>query len=102
MQNMDNLGSFGAAAGGVSPELQAAIQRRPSNGSPMNAVTTSAPTFNPNTQPPTPIQSTPNPSQPMQATLSNPETDSETRQIIKALEGRLKTLSKIEEMRGGF
>jgi len=50
--NPQNTGSFGAATGGLSPELQAALQRRsqPGQGA-TNALTNTAPTMDPNTQP---------------------------------------------------
>lgn len=50
---MDNTGSFGAAAGGISPELHDAISRRGQGGA-TAAVTQGAPGFNPATQPPAP------------------------------------------------
>lgn len=88
---MENTGSFGSAIG-MSPELQEAISRR--GGSGTSAVSQSAPGFNPATQP----------SQPMPAPQGSPSgslgkspmpTNSpESHIILKALDNRLKALSK--------
>lgn len=54
-----DTGSFGSAIGGLSPELSAAIQRRPGVGgstSPLNQVSNTAPTADPAIQPSQPTQ----------------------------------------------
>ena len=104
---MDNTGSFGAAAGGMSPELQAAIQRRQGGNpsGPMGQTTNSAPTNNPMIQQPQ-IQ----PSQVNPASLGVPSGSPrpsggaglpinvpEAQLIIKALDQRLRSISKQEE-----
>lgn len=101
MNNGNNTGSFGAAAGGVSPELQEAIQRR-SGGNPsgpMGQVTATSPTFDPSTQRPSVApQNLPQPnapaSQPTEGGLSMGSPESEI--IIKALDSRLKSISKLQ------
>jgi len=102
---MDNTGSFASATGGMSPELQAAVQRRQGGNpsGPMAQVTPTAPTFNPSTQVPNP---TPSPSAGSPGlTSSNPAMGTgvglpmntpESELIIKALDSRLKALSKIQ------
>jgi hypothetical protein len=54
--NPQNTGSFGAAIGGISPELQAAIQGRAGNpnAGATQQVSGAAPTSNPTTQVPPP------------------------------------------------
>lgn len=92
-----NNGSFGAAAGGVSPELMAALQRRQTGGGATSAVTNGAPTMDPQTQPPMPggapvsnpaMGAAPQPGLPMDS--------SESSIILKALDSRLKAISKIQ------
>lgn len=106
-----NTGSFGN--GQASPELLAAIQRRQTSGGPMNAVTTSAPTYDP-TQQPTQVQpiSSPMPSgQPISPSgvgVPTPQGEGmqlnipESELIISALSARLKSFSKQEEARLGI
>ena len=109
-----STGSFGNPAGGMSPALQEAIQRR-SGGQqgPMNAVTQGAPTFDPTTQPAQPPQgqiSQPQPqmgAQPMgqpapdqsqsQAGPATPFDPAELKMITGALTGRLKLIGGIQE-----
>ena len=101
-----NSGSFGVAAGGVSPELQAAIQRRAGGNpsGPMGQVTQGAPTFDPSIQQP---QTSPIPapsvgssgptSLPTGGTgMGLPANTPESELIVKALDSRLKALSKIQ------
>lgn len=113
---MDTLGSFGSPAGGISPELQAAIQRR-AGGNPsgtMGQTTQTAPTFNPAiqrpqvnptnpTNPANPVSPIPAPtgalgSPPLsQGTgMGLPAESPESVLIIKALDARLRSLSKIQ------
>lgn len=94
---MQNTGSFGAATGGMSPELTEAIQRRAggNQGGATAQVTQSAPTFDPSTQMPSaPTSMSPLGLPPQQGT---PEGDMESKIIIKALDSRLKSLSKVQE-----
>lgn len=102
---MDNTGSFGAAAGGVTPELQAAIQRR-AGGNPSGAtgqVTQGSPNYNPTIQP-SQANSAPAPSgalgsppfTPSGTGAGLPANVPESELIIKALDSRLKALSKIQ------
>ena len=103
MQN--NTGSFGAATGGMTPELQAAISRRAGGNpsGPMGQVSNSAPTANPATQVPssTPLAGSPAPtsiamggtSQPgVSGSAGLPTESDEATLILKALSGRLKML----------
>lgn len=109
MNPPSNTGSFGN--GQASPELLAAIQRRQTPGGPTNAVMTSAPGFDPTQQPvsPTPassasVGSPPSP-QSVGVGLPNPSGGTgtglpmntpESELIVKALDSRLKSLSKIQ------
>lgn len=100
----NNSGSFGAAAGGMSPELAAAVQRRAGNSSgPMAQVSNSAPTADPTTQVPNPTPLTGSPSPTSTAMSATPQAgmagssglpveSSEAQLILKALSGRLKML----------
>ncbi len=99
---MNNLGSFGAATGGVSPELQAAIQRR-AGGNPSGALgqtTQTAPTYNPTIQQPqvnpAPSGTSGSPPLPTGAGMGLPAESPESTLIIKALDQRLRSLSKIQ------
>lgn len=102
---MDNTGSFGSAAGGMSPELQAAISRRAGGNpsGPMGQTTASAPTNDPTIQQPQ-VNSVPAPSVgPSVPTMSSggtgtglPMNTPESELIVKALDSRLKSLSKIQ------
>lgn len=96
-------GGFGAPAGGISPALQAAIQRRPAApnaGNPLNQVTQGAPTFDPNTQVPTSPQmppATPPPGMQTQTPLSTSMIDpGETKIILQALKSRMDAISRIQ------
>lgn len=98
---MENTGSFGSAIGGMSPELAEAMQRRGGQGNPMAQVSNSAPTANPAIQAPSPL---PSPQGSPAGALGGaplPEQTPESQIIIKALDGRLKSLSKLTEMTGG-
>lgn len=103
-----NTGSFGSVAGGISPELQAAISRRPvgNPSGPMGQTTQGAPTNNPSIQMP-PTQPLPSggvgqsvPSTVMGGEVPQgqglPMNTPESELIIKALDSRLKSLSKIQ------
>ena len=107
---MENTGSFGAAAGGISPELQAAIQSRGQGGA-TAAVTQGAPNFNPATQPPAPATGAvpggaPMGGQPMPPEVQGQEIgptaaglpfdSGEAKLIIQALTNRLKALSNLQ------
>ena len=103
---MDNTGSFGSAAGGMSPELQAAISRRAGGNpsGPMGQTTNSAPTNDPTIQQPQIQPSQVNPASvgvPSSPRLSGgaglPINVPEAQLIIKALDSRLKSISKQEE-----
>lgn len=98
-------GSFGSQAGGVSPALQAAIQRRPgapNAGNPLNQVTQGAPTYDPNTQVPTnpqmsPTAPPPAPGMQTQTPLSTSMIDpGETKIILQALKSRMEAISRIQ------
>jgi hypothetical protein len=105
-----STGSFGAAAGGISAELAQAIQRRQTQGGATAQVTQGAATYDPTTQPaasPTgqapqpqastvPGQATPDQTQ-QAATSTLPFDQSELKQIVGALAGRLKVLSGIQQ-----
>lgn len=106
---MNNTGSFGAAAGGMSPELQAAILRRGNQGGATAAVTQGAPGFNPSTQPAspptgappmplgqqgTPPPPPPAPGQPMPQDASLPFAGGDAIKVIDALSKFLKTFSQ--------
>ena len=108
---MDQTGNFGAAAGGISPELQAALSRRQNpgaNSGAMGQVTQGAPTFDPSIQPGTPPTGgapMPGGQPPMPggdpmaqapAAPSLPFDASEASVIIKAMDSRLKSLSKLQ------
>ncbi len=101
---MNNTGSFASAIGGMSPELRAAISRRQQpQGGATSAVSTSAPSYNPSTQPepvPTNIPNVgvKNPINMVESGL--PTNSGESKIIIQALKTRLETLSKIQEAGG--
>lgn len=103
-----STGSFGSAAGGMSPELQAAISRRAGDqgGSPLNQVTQGAPTANPQTQAPAPMAGVP-PSGAAQPGLSGspmppdqnaqngvPFGSAEAKMILGSLSNYLKSITK--------
>lgn len=101
-----NTGSFGSATGGISPELQEAMSRR-AGGNPsgtMGQTTQSAPTNNPEIQIPTnsvpaPVAGSGSvglpPTPPSAGTgIGVPTAESEL--IVKALDSRLKSLSKLQ------
>lgn len=93
---MENLGSFGSSIG-MTPALQEAIARRGNTGGATNAVSQSAPGFNPNLQPSGPISS-PSPGVPATSPQSQglPIGSGEAELIVKALSNRLSALSKKE------
>ena len=93
-----NTGSFGN--GQISPELKSAILRRGTQGGPMNAVTTGAPTYD-QTQQPSQVQLGPSSNPPISPTSVGvqppqgqglPVGSSEAEIILKSLAGRLKML----------
>ena len=102
--NPTDTGSFGAAAEGMTPELQAAVQRRAGGNpsGPMGQVSNSAPTANPSTQmppsspAPTPTAMPATPQSSMGGSASLPGGTDEATLIVKALTGRLQALSKIQ------
>ncbi len=109
-----DTGSFGAAGGGISPELQEAIARR--QGSQTQAVTQGSANFKPAIQPATPpppraMQMPQGGNMPFNPVSGQPEATQaptmgipqtpESQIIIKALDGRLKSISKQEEMQLG-
>jgi hypothetical protein len=100
---MDNLGSFGAAAGGMSPELQEAMQRRaggPTAGTSAQ-VTQGAPGASPMPQG-APQGMPPQGLPPQMGTATGnqgpaiPIDSSEAKIIIQALTTRLKALSGMQ------
>lgn len=101
-----DTGSFGAAAGGISPELQAAMQRRGQGGA-TAAVTQGAPGFDPLVQPaqaptgapPMPMGAVPAQPSAQAPTPALPFDSSEAQLIIKSLDSRLKALSKVDELK---
>jgi hypothetical protein len=101
--NPTNTGSFGAAAGGLSPELQAAIQRRAGGNpsGPLGQVTQGSPNFNPTTQipnsAPAPLRHLGSPSMTTGSGAGLPADSSESKLIISALRERLKSLSDIQK-----
>lgn len=90
---MQSTGSFGAAIGGMSPELQAAMQRRAGSPSaPTSAqVSNSAPTANP--MPQIPQGAPPAPQGIGQTSSTQPPSESVI--IVKALGDRLKRLADL-------
>lgn len=100
MQPPSNLGSFGSATGGISEELKSAILRRQGGNpsGPLGATSNTAPTNNPLIQRPpgpmTPVPGTPPPTS--LGTPGLPPDSSEASLIVKALGGRLQSLSKIQ------
>jgi len=99
-----NTGSFGAAIGGMTPELEAAVSRRGGGAAmqppAMSQVSNTAPTFDPTAQgaPIPPMQglmgqSTPQPTQ----SMGQPTGSDEAQIILNALSARLKSDSKIKE-----
>lgn len=102
----NNTGSFGAAAGGISPELQAAIQRRVGQGGVTDQVTQSSPNAQP--MPSTPPSSIPASSTPQIPTggatggQTGTERDDDAALILKAMSERLKSQNKIAENMAGL
>lgn len=101
--NPTNTGSFGAAAGGMSPELQAAISRRAGGNpsGPMGQTSASAPTNDPSIQQPQISGGQISPASlgvqvPQNMGGGLPAESSETVLILKSLDARLKSLSKIQ------
>ena len=96
-------GSFGAASGGGGNPLAQALQRRGLDEGILNQVTGSAPTA-PERGLPQPVGANPpsvTPRQPLPTSGPNGLPPSDTTTIIKALDSKLKSLSKIEESRAG-
>lgn len=98
---MNPTGSFGAAIGGVSPELQAAMSRRQGNPAAgiSDQTSNTAPTANPQiqaAQPPTGGTNSMTPSTPSPANSSGLPFDStEAKFIVQTLGNRLKSISKM-------
>jgi len=94
-----NTGSFGAAIGGMSPELQAAMQRRPAGAAvpPTSQVSNTAPTADPTTQMPlAPTASAATAGAPQGApSPTMPFDSSEAKIILSAMGGRLKALNSL-------
>lgn len=104
---MDSTGSFGAASGGISPELQAAMQRRPTSGGATSQVTQGAPGFDPTTQPAqAPTNQAPMGGQTAQATMPSqpnmPFDPAELKMITGSLTNRLKLLGNIQQTMVGI
>jgi len=98
----NNTGSFGSATGGMSPELAAAMQRRAGGNpsGPMGQVSQGAPTANPATQVPNSAPASinvPSQSSPSGDGMGLPTNTPESQLIIKALDQRLRSLSKVQE-----
>jgi len=102
--NMENTGSFGSAIGGLTPELQAAMQSRQGNpnAGATSQVSNTAPTSDPSSQVP-PMQGgmPPQAQAPQQASQQAPLSPSglpfdpsDAKIILGAMGGWLKTLSK--------
>lgn len=95
-----NTGSFAAATGGMSPELQAAITKRAGGNpsGPMAQTTASAPTNNPQVPPSSPSLNPIIPAETPQTAVGSsaglPGGNTESKIIIQALKGRLEALSK--------
>ena len=94
----------------MSPELQAAIQRR-AGGNPsgtLGQTTQTAPTFDPSIQQPSQPPQNPmpapasTPSPPTGAGMGLPANSPESILCVKALDARLRSLSKIEEAQSGI
>ncbi len=97
---MNETGSFAGVLGNT-PALQEAISRRGNTGGATNAVSQSAPNFNPNAQPPSPVTAPAPGSPPFSGAVAGlPAGSSEATLILKALQERLRTLSKIQEAGG--
>ncbi len=103
----NNTGSFGAATGGLTPELKEAMDRRSNQGAasvPLTQqVTNDAPTMNPATQGPSMPSIGGSPAAGMTSpqplpTVSNPQ---DTSLIIKALSNKLASDSKLAEKANG-
>lgn len=97
---MDNTGSFGAAIGGMTPELQAAVQRRAGTGATTSQVSNTAPTADPSTQVPPvpPIRTQPTASAATAGASPEPSLpfdSAEAKIILQAMSGRLKALSNV-------
>lgn len=95
---MDNTGSFGAAIGGMSPELQAAMQRRQGQGGATAQVSNTAPTMDPTTQPAqpatAPTASADTASAPPPATPGMPFDPSTIKMIVGSFSHVLKSMTK--------
>lgn len=100
------MAAFGTAIGG-GDVIKEAMARRGLGVSPMSQQSPAAPTFSPVPQSPTgaasPMSSMPPTQSPTPgATGGLPLSSPESQLIIKALDSRLKSLSKQEEGRGSF
>jgi len=100
-KKMDNQASFGSGSAllGGTDALTEAMQRRQSGS---GQVSSAAPTYNPQTAPVTPPTSSAgvSPSSTQSVPGMTPNVGESTI-IIKALESRLKSLSKLAEQTGG-
>lgn len=98
MENQ-NSGSFGAAAGGGGSAIAQAMQRRGMDPGVLNQITPSSPTAPQRGLPPAPVgmgSSAPGMGQPQG--MGQPPQAAESQIIVKALDSRLKTLGKLQEM----
>ena len=92
-----DTGSFGAAIGGMTPELQAAVQRRAGGSAvaPTAQVSNSAPTADPSIQMPTPPTASAATAGAPAQQPNLPFDSSEAKIILQAMSGRLKALSGV-------
>ncbi len=95
---MENTGSFGGAAGGISPDLRAAMQQRVGQGGTTQQVTQGSPNATPMPPPP---QGNPQmvPSAPTGGQGGSSQRVDDAHIILKAMAGRLKSQEKIAEAR---
>jgi hypothetical protein len=108
---MENTGSFGSAIGGGSA-IAEAMSRRGMGGGATNQVSPASATFDPSTQPSpqatNSVAATPAAGGGSTPSAGVPAGSFEAETIIKALDSRLKSLSKIDEAKsipqklGGF
>ncbi len=91
---MPNLGSFGNGQGNMSAELQEAIKRRPAQT--LNQAPGAMPA-----PPPQPGQ-TPSPAAGAAPQGQEKPIVTEAEMILKALDGRLKSISKVDQARQGI
>ena len=95
-----NQGSFGAAIGGADPLQEAIARRQTGQAGAMQQVSPASATFDPSTMAP-PIQGGPMGGLPPQGLPQEPAMPFESTEsvmIIKALDSRLKSISKKEQL----